>query len=163
MNQSKMAFPQLPSRRLLQLRSLAPFAVAALAAAITGVNVWTAIAAVLGTLISMIPARTFLLALELRPDRSRLRAKFDLMWDRLTPNRFQRWYVPVIGAGIAGTGAELMRSMISFARVGAPMSRDVALGAASVGALEGLFIALTLALGFGVSSVILTSRRSRAA
>jgi hypothetical protein len=160
MNPNNMPPSQLPSHRLLPVGSLAPFAFAALAAAITGVNVWTAFGAVLGTLIPMIAARTFLLALDLRPDRSPLRAEFDLMWDTPNPNRFQHWYVPVIGAGAAGAGAEFLRTVISFVRVGAPLSRDIALGAASVGALEGLFIVLTLALGFGVSSVILTPRGS---
>jgi hypothetical protein len=163
MNQNDMASQQFPSHRLLPLGSLAPFAFAALAAAITGVNVFTAVAAVFGTLIPMIAAGTFLLALELRSDRSPLRAKFDLLWDKPSPNRFQHWYVPVIGAGTAGLGAELVRAVISFLRVGVPLPRDVLLGAASLGVVEGLLIALTLALGFGVTSVILHPRRSRAA
>ena len=163
MNNNDMATPQLPSHRLLQLGSLAPFACAALIAAITGISVFTAIAAVLGALIPMIAAGTFLLSLHLRPDRSPLRAKFDLLRDSPTHNRFQHWYVPVIGAGTAGVGAELLRTVISFVRLGAPMSREVLVGAAGLGALEGLLLALALALGFGVGSVILTPRHSRAA
>src|SRR6266480_4292170 len=129
MNQNYMASQQFPSHRLLPLGSLAPFALAAIAAG------------------------TFFLALELRSDRSPLRGKFDLLWDKPSPNRFQHWYVPVIGAGTAGLGAELVRTVISFLRVGVPLPRNVLLGAASLGAVEGLLIALTLALGFGVSSV----------
>src|SRR5947208_7789170 len=90
MNQNDIVAPRLPSPRELQLRSLAPFACAALATIVTGVSVVTAFAALLGAFIPMIAAGTFLIALDIRPDRSPLRAQFDLMWDTPTPNRQDR-------------------------------------------------------------------------
>jgi hypothetical protein len=163
MNENHIVAPQLPSRRELQLRSLAPLACAALATILTGMSVVTAFAAVLGAFIPMIAAGTFLVALEIRPDRSPLRAQFDLLWDKPTPNRLQHWYIPLIGAAIAGLAAELLRAVIAFATTGAPLSLDVTAAAAGLGALEGVFLALALALGFGLGAAILTPRHSRAA
>ena len=162
MNQNDIVAPRLPSPRELQLRSLAPFACAALATIVTGVSVVTAFAALLGAFIPMIAAGTFLIALDIRPDRSPLRAQFDLMWDTPTPNRLQRWYIAIFGAAIAGVSAELLRTVITFAGR-ARLSLDVIAAAAALGALEGLFVALALALGFGIDAVILTPRHSRAA
>ena len=119
-------------------------------------------AALLGAFIPMIAAGTFLFALDIRPDRSPLRAQFDLMWDTPTPNRLQRWYIPIIGAALAGVSAELLRTVITFAGR-ARLSLDVIAAAAALGALEGLFVALALALGVGIGAVILTPRHSRAA
>jgi hypothetical protein len=125
---------------------------------VTGISSVTAIAVVLGTLVPMIAAGTFLISLQIRPDRSPLQATFDFMWDKSSPNRLQRWYVPLIGAAIAGMGAELLRLLVSFARVGARPPFDLVATAAAVGVFEGVFLALALALGFGVGSVILTPR-----
>ncbi len=163
MNEKHIVGPRLPSPRELQLRSLAPLACATLATILTGVSIVTAFAALLGAFIPMIAAGTFLIALHIRPDRSPLRAEFDLFWDKPTPNRLQRWYIPIIGAAVAGLAAELLRTVIAFARTGAPLSLDVVAAAAALGAVEGAFLTLALALGFGIGAVILTPRHSRAA
>jgi hypothetical protein len=163
MNHNPMATPQLPSHRGLQLRSLAPLACAAVVAFITGVNAITAIAALLGALIPMIASGTFLVALDIRPDRSALRATFDFMWNKPTPNRLQRWYVPLVGAAFGGAGAELCRTVIVFVRAHAPFSSYLLATAAGLGVLEGVLLALALALGFGIGAVTLAPRYRRAA
>jgi len=163
MNHKPMATPQLPSHRALQLRSLAPLACAGVVAFITGVNLITAIAALLGTLVPMIAAGTFLIALDIRPKRSPLRATFDFMWDKPTRNRLQRWYVPLVGAAFGGAGAELFRTVILFVRARAAFSPYLLATAAGLGALEGALLALALALGFGIGAVTLTPRYRRAA
>src|SRR6266550_7707828 len=132
MNEKRIVGPRLPSPRELQLRSLAPLACATLATILTGVSIVTAFAALLGAFIPMIAAGTFLIALHIRPDRSPLRAEFDLFWDTPTPNRLQRWYIPIIGAAIAGVSAELLRTVITFAGR-ARLSLDVIAAAAALG------------------------------
>jgi len=163
MSQTDLGTPHLPSARWLPLGSLVPFACVAIAAAVTGVSAVTAIAGVLGALGPMIAARTFIISLDIRPDRSRWRAAYDVWWDRSRPNRYQRWYLPLIGAAGAGIVTEVLRTLVSFARAHAPVSRQVTVVAAGIGLLEGLFVTLVLALGFGLSSLLLTPRRRRAA
>src|SRR2546428_11507513 len=114
MNKSAIAAPKILPPREGKLGDVAPCGCTALATIITGVSVVTAFAALLGAFIPMIAAGTFLFALDIRPDRSPLRAQFDLMWDTPTPNRLQRWYIPIIGAAIAGVSAELLRTVITF-------------------------------------------------
>jgi hypothetical protein len=163
MNHNPMATPQLPSPRALRLRGVAPLVCAAVVAFITGVNVITAIAALLGALIPMTAAGTFLIGLDIRPDRSPLRATFDFMWDKPTPKRLQRWYVPLVGAAFGGAGAELFRTAILFVGARAPLSSYLLATAAGLGALEGALLALALALGFGIGAATLTPRYRRAA
>ena len=163
MNDSYISTPRRPSPRELQVRSLAPLACAALATILTGLSVVTAFAALVGAFIPMIAAGTFLIALEIPPHRSPLRAEFDLLWDTPTPKRLQRWYIPLIGAGTGGLAAELLRTVIVFARMATSLSLDVIAAAAALGALEGLFLALALALGFGLGAVMPTPRHRRAA
>ncbi len=155
--------PPLPSGRALMLSSLIPFLAVALAAAVTGMSVITTIAGVIGFLAPMIAAGTFIMSWAIRPDRSLLRAEFDLWRDKPKPTWLQHWYVPVIGAAAAGTGAELLRTGIAFVKTGAPLTLPIVAGAAGAGVLEGSLIALVFPLGAAFAWFILRPRWRRAA
>jgi len=145
------------------LSSLIPFLAVALAAAVTGMSVITTIAGVIGFLAPMIAAGTFIMSWAIRPDRSLLRAEFDLCRNKPQPTWLQHWYVPVIGAAAAGTGAELLRTGIAFVKTGAPLTLPIVAGAAGAGVLEGSLIALVFPLGAAFAWFILRPRWRRAA
>jgi len=153
MNQSDTHFPfALPSKRAVLLTGLSPLLGPLVVSVAVVIGFLTTLAAVAGALIPMIVARTFVFGLQIRPDRSPLRADFDVFLDSKAPRWYKRWYMPLVGATTAGAACEALRS-----------SADLLLAGAAIGALEGLLVALSLPLSWGLVAAIQRRRFGRAA
>ena len=153
MNQSDTRFPfALPSKRVVLLTGLSPLLGPLVVSVAVGIGFLTALAAVAGALIPMIVARTFVFGLQIRPDCSPLRADFDVSLHSRAPRRYKRWYMPLVGATTAGAACEALRG-----------SADLLLAGAAIGALEGLLVALSLPLSWGLVAAIQRRRFGRAA
>ena len=154
MNPDQPLPPKLPSFRTIRLASLIPFAVAALIILSVGIHLVTGVVVLAAVVVTIAAAGTFALTLHIAPDRSVWRATFGLMLDRAHPKWLQHWYVPLASAALAGAVAETARAVLA----GGDLSWSVVGGTVLVGVLDGVVIALALALGFGLSSWLLYRR-----
>jgi len=108
----------------------------------------------------MIIAGTYLISLAVRPDRSPLRARFEILYDTPTPRRLQRWYVPLLTAATVGGGAEILRKLLPlFSEDG--VRATVVVAGLVVGVLEGVLLVLAMALSWAIASLLVTRRLRR--
>jgi hypothetical protein len=87
-----------------------------------------------------------------------------MMYDHVPPRRLQRWYVPVIGAAVAAGVSEVLQMLVSFSRGGLHSSIALMLVQFAIGAVDGVFLALVLALSWALTSTLFSRDiRGRAA
>src|SRR6266571_5335936 len=113
MTSNTPSFPSeaLPSRNRLQFVMLAPVAVLVLATALLHIRPITAVATFLGALgVILLGRRGYMTLLHPVPNRSWLRAQFQIMYegDEWPPRLLQRWYARLAGAALAASLAEFL-------------------------------------------------------
>jgi hypothetical protein len=153
--------PITPIRALIH--AFSPLAGPIIVALLIHVNAVTVLVAIAAVIASMITSKTFLLGLMIHPERSRFRASFDVMFDSANRDWTQRWYMPLVAAGVAGGVCEVVRTLLWLWRTSAGEPVRLLLVSLGLGELEGVLVALSLALAWGIGRVLVRPRSVRAA
>ena len=152
--------PILPSPRRLYVVALSPILGAVAATLVVRIHVVTAVAALAGAMAAMVRAKTFIISLHTSEDRPPIRGTFGMMYDRLPPTPFQRWYVPLIAGVVLAATAEFLRAAFVLWTARIPLSIQLLVGPAAMGVLEGAFVILAAVTSWAVvSSLLLRIRR----